>query len=61
MMWIILQYDKAEDWIIATVVMTRIREFVRMAFSVADIKVEFKEKIKKKKHMLYIVKTRNIS
>ncbi|MCY0536212.1 GDP-mannose 4,6-dehydratase, partial [Klebsiella pneumoniae] len=31
-MWLILQQDKAEDFVIATGVTTTVREFVRMAF-----------------------------
>ena len=33
MMWMILQADKAEDWVIATGTTTTIRDFVKMAFS----------------------------
>ena len=33
MMWMILQYDKAEDWVIATGKTTSIREVVKMAFN----------------------------
>mgnify|MGYP000268270353 FL=1 len=42
MMWMILQADKAEDWVIATGVTTTVRDFVRMAFSEVGIEVEFK-------------------
>jgi GDPmannose 4,6-dehydratase len=42
MMWMILQADEAEDWVIATGVTTPVREFVRMAFREAGIEVEFK-------------------
>jgi GDPmannose 4,6-dehydratase len=41
-MWLILQQDKAEDFVIATGVTTEVREFVRMAFREAGIEVEFK-------------------
>ncbi|GGH54415.1 GDP-mannose 4,6-dehydratase [Dyadobacter endophyticus] len=40
-MWLILQQDTAEDFVIATGVTTRIREFVRMAFAEVGIEVEF--------------------
>ena len=42
MMWMILQADKAEDWVIATGVTTTVREFVRMAFAEVGIELEFK-------------------
>ena len=42
MMWMILQADKAEDWVIATGVTTTVRDFVRMAFQQVGIEVEFK-------------------
>jgi GDPmannose 4,6-dehydratase len=41
MMWMILQADVAEDWVIATGVTTTVRDFVRMAFSEVGIEVEF--------------------
>ena len=42
MMWLILQADKAEDWVIATGKTTPVREFVRMSFAEAGIELEFK-------------------
>ena len=42
MMWMILQADEQEDWVIATGVTTPVREFVRMAFAYAGIELEFK-------------------
>lgn len=42
MMWMILQAEVAEDWVIATGQTTTVREFVRMAFEYAGIVVEFK-------------------
>ena len=44
MMWMILQADKAEDWVIATGVTTKVRDFVRLAFGEVGIEVEFKGK-----------------
>jgi len=41
-MYLILQQDVAEDYVIATGVTTRVREFVRMAFAEVGIVVEFK-------------------
>jgi GDPmannose 4,6-dehydratase len=40
-MWRILQQDKPEDFVIATGVTTRVREFIRMAFQELGIKIEF--------------------
>ena len=41
MMWMILQADKPEDWVIATGVTTTVRDFVKMAFSEVGIELEF--------------------
>jgi GDPmannose 4,6-dehydratase len=41
MMWMILQADKPEDWVIATGRTTTIREFVKMAFSHIGVELEF--------------------
>ena len=43
-MWRILQQDVPEDYVIATGVTTRVREFVRMAFSEVGIEVAFSGK-----------------
>ncbi|MEI8095230.1 MAG: GDP-mannose 4,6-dehydratase [Spirochaetales bacterium] len=42
MMWMILQAEKAEDWVIATGVTTEVRSFVRMAFQEVGIEIEFR-------------------
>ncbi len=42
LMWKILQYDKAEDWVIATGVSTSVRDFVIMSFRELGIELEFK-------------------
>ena len=41
MMWMILQAEEAEDWVIATGTTTSIRDFVKMAFSYIGIELEF--------------------
>lgn len=41
-MWLILQQDVAEDYVIATGITTSVREFVRMSFAEVGIEVEFK-------------------
>lgn len=42
MMWMILQADEPEDWVIATGKTTPVRDFVKMAFSEVGIELEFK-------------------
>ncbi|MNF72954.1 GDP-mannose 4,6-dehydratase [compost metagenome] len=42
MMWMILQADEAEDWVIATGKTTAVRDFVRMSFAEVGIELEFK-------------------
>jgi GDPmannose 4,6-dehydratase len=42
MMWMILQADKPEDWVIATGQTTAVRDFVRMAFREVGVTLEFK-------------------
>ena len=42
MMWMILQAEEAEDWVIATGKTTTIRDFVSMAFAYLGIDLEFK-------------------
>ena len=41
MMWMILQADEPEDWVIATGITTTVREFVSMAFEYVGINIEF--------------------
>jgi len=40
-MWLILQQEVAEDFVIATGITTRIRDFVRMAFAEVGVELEF--------------------
>jgi len=42
MMWLILQADEPEDWVIATGKTTTVRDFVRMAFAYTGITLVFK-------------------
>lgn len=41
MMWMILQADQPEDWVIATGVTTTVRDFVKMAFAYCGVELEF--------------------
>ncbi len=43
-MWLILQQDKPEDFVIATGVTTSVREFVKMSFAELGIEIEFSGK-----------------
>ena len=42
MMWMILQADEPEDWVIATGKTTTVRDFVKMCFSHIGVELEFK-------------------
>ncbi|APD06085.1 GDP-mannose 4,6-dehydratase [Flavobacteriaceae bacterium UJ101] len=42
MMWMILQADDPEDWVIATNETTSIRDFVKLAFNEIGVELEFK-------------------
>ena len=41
MMWMILQAEEAEDWVIATGITTAVRDFVRMSFAEVGIVLRF--------------------
>jgi len=41
-MWMILQADQPEDWVIATGKTTSVRDFVKMSFDHIGIELEFK-------------------
>ena len=41
MMWMILQAEQPEDWVIATGKTTTVRDFVRMAFKEVGVELEF--------------------
>tara|TARA_B110000003_G_scaffold247928_1_gene259305 strand:+ start:23186 stop:24256 length:1071 start_codon:yes stop_codon:yes gene_type:complete len=41
-MWMILQQEKADDWVIATGITTSVREFVKMSFKYIGIVIDFK-------------------
>jgi GDPmannose 4,6-dehydratase len=42
MMWMILQAEEAEDWVIATGVTTTVRDFVKKAFQETGLEISFK-------------------
>jgi GDPmannose 4,6-dehydratase len=43
-MWLMLQQDKAEDYVVATGVTTTVRDFIKMTFAELGIEVEFSGK-----------------
>jgi GDPmannose 4,6-dehydratase len=57
MMWMILQADQAEDWVIATGRATTVRDLVIMAFQETGIEIEFKGKGKDEKG--YVISCNN--
>jgi GDPmannose 4,6-dehydratase len=57
MMWMILQADEPEDWVIATGKTTRIRDFVKMSFAEVGITLEFKGEGENEK--AFVVKCEN--
>jgi GDPmannose 4,6-dehydratase len=48
-MWLMLQQDQPEDYVIATGITTAVRDFVRMAFAEVGIEIAFKGKDEKEK------------
>ena len=44
LMWMILQAEQAEDWVIATGITTTVRDFVKMSFAELGVELEFKGK-----------------
>lgn len=46
-MWLILQQDKAEDFVIATGITTTVREFVKKSFLVVGVEISFEGKNEK--------------
>lgn len=51
-MWLMLQQDKAEDFVIATGITTTVREFIKMAFIELGIEVEFSGKDQNEKGVI---------
>lgn len=60
-MWLILQQDKPEDYVIATGVTTAVREFVRMAFAECGITVEFSGKEANEKGVIIDIDTERLA
>ncbi len=49
MMWMILQAEEAEDWVIASGITTKVRDFVKLAFAEVGIELEFRGKGKEER------------
>lgn len=48
-MWLMLQQDVAEDYVVATGITSEVREFIRLSFAELGIEIEFKGKGEKEK------------
>jgi GDPmannose 4,6-dehydratase len=42
MMWMLMQAEKPQDWVIATGITTSVRDFVKLAFKEVGVELEFK-------------------
>lgn len=51
-MWLILQQDKPEDYVVATGITTSVRDFVRMSFAELGIEIEFAGKNENEKGVI---------
>jgi GDPmannose 4,6-dehydratase len=56
-MWLILQQEKPEDFVIATGVTTTVREFVKMSFAELGITIEFSGKNEEEKGVIIDIDT----
>ena len=52
MMWMILQADEPEDWVIATGKTSTVRDFVKIAFNEVGVEIKFHEPELMKKQQL---------
>jgi GDPmannose 4,6-dehydratase len=59
-MWLMLQQDKPEDFVIATGITTAVRDFVRMAFHHAGVEISFEEKEENEKGIVVNVLNKEI-
>lgn len=60
-MWLILQQEKAEDYVIATGVTTTVREFVKMSFAELGVDIEFSGKDEHEKGVIIDIDTDKIA
>jgi len=59
-MWLILQQEKPEDFVIATGVTTTVRDFVKMTFAELGIEIEFSGKDENEKGVIIDVDTERV-
>ncbi|ADY53762.1 GDP-mannose 4,6-dehydratase [Pseudopedobacter saltans DSM 12145] len=60
-MWLILQQEKPEDFVIATGITTTVRDFVRMTFAELGIEVEFSGKDEHEKGVIIDIDTEKVA
>jgi len=60
-MWLMLQQDVAEDFVIATVVTTTVREFIKMTFGELGVDIEFSGKDENEKGVIIDIDEQKIS
>jgi GDPmannose 4,6-dehydratase len=56
-MWMMMQQEKPEDYVLATGVTTSVRDFVKLAFAEIGVEIEFREKGQNEKG--YVVSAKN--
>src|SRR5688572_1404749 len=59
-MWLMLQQNEPEDYVIATGITTSVRDFVKMAFNEAGIEIEFMGKDEKEKGFVKRVTNKDV-
>jgi GDPmannose 4,6-dehydratase len=60
-MWLMLQQDKAEDFVIATGVTTTVRDFIKMSFAELGVEVEFSGKDEHEKGVIIDVDEQKVA
>jgi GDPmannose 4,6-dehydratase len=60
-MWLMLQQDVAEDFVIATGITTTVREFIKMAFAELGVDIEFSGKDENEKGVIIDIDEQKIS
>lgn len=60
-MWLILQQDKPEDFVIATGITTTVRDFVKMSFAELGVEIEFSGKDENEKGIIIDIDDEAIS
>lgn len=60
-MWLMLQQDKAEDFVIATGVTTTVRDFIKMTFAELGVEIEFSGKDEHEKGVIIDVDQQRIA